>query len=574
MPKTYTNPEYDYKRSPDQDAGKRVHHPVIIVGAGPAGLSAAIDLAIQGIRCVVIDDNNTVSVGSRAICFAKRTLEICDRYQAGDRMVEKGVTWNLGKVYWKDNLVYEFNLLPEEDHKMPAFINLQQYYFEEYMVDRCEALDEVDLRWLSKVSNVQAEEDKTLLDVTTQDGTYQLSCDYMIVADGASSGIRTALDLPFNGQVFNDRFLIADIVMKMDFPTERRFWFDAPFHPKQSTLLHKQPDNVWRIDFQLGWDADPDEERKEENIIPRVKRMLEHESMSKEYGGKEIEFELDWASVYTFRCRKMDSFIHKRIIFTGDSAHQVSPFGARGGNGAVQSVDNVGWKLAHVLKGSAPAELLGTYDNERQHGASENIMNSSRSTDFMTPKNKISETFQHAVLELANEYPFARTLVNSGRLSLPCVYEDSPLNTTDIDEFNTFMRPGSACTDAPISIDGNSGWLLNQLGNQFVCMVYAHDNKPLTEQIKALKEQQPAIQLLVINAPESIKTVLGEHDKIIVDDKELIKQRYDLDIGSVYLIRPDQHVCARWRSLNAKQVASAYNKALGFELTKLMEKAS
>lgn len=573
MPKTYTNPEYEYKRSPDQSAGQRTHHPVIIVGAGPAGLSAAIDLAMHGIQCVVIDDNNTVSVGSRAICFAKRTLEICDRYQTGERMVDKGVTWNLGKVYWKDNLVYEFNLLPEEDHKMPAFINLQQYYFEEYMIERCDQLDEIDLRWLSKVSNIQTENDKTLLDVTTQDGTYQLSCDYMIVADGASSGIRTQLGLPFNGQVFNDRFLIADIVMKADFPTERRFWFDAPFHPNQSTLLHKQPDNVWRIDFQLGWDADPEEERKEENIIPRVKRMLQHESMLQENGGKEIEFELDWASVYTFRCRKMDSFIHKRIIFTGDAAHQVSPFGARGGNGAVQSVDNVGWKLAHILSGTAPTELLSTYDNERQHGANENIMNSSRSTDFMTPKNKTSETFQHAVLELANQYPFARNLVNSGRLSLPCVYENSPLNTIDSDDFADYMRPGSACTDAPISIDKQPAWLLNQLGNQFVCMIYGEVSQ---QQINTLKEQQPSIRLLLINTATDTLG-LNDGDVIAYDEKQLVQQRYNLQNGSVYLIRPDQHVCARWRTVDAKQIIKAYNKALGFEINSNLnevEKAS
>ena len=568
MPKTYTNPEYEYKRSPDQDAGKRTHHSVVIVGAGPAGLSAAIDLAMQGIPCVLIDDNNTVSVGSRAICFSKRTLEICDRYQTGERMVEKGVTWNLGKVYWKDNLVYEFNLLPEEDHKIPAFINLQQYYFEEYMIDRCEQLDEIDVRWLSKVSNIQVEEDKTLLDVTTKDGTYQLSCDYLIVADGASSGIRNALGLPFNGQVFNDRFLIADIVMKADFPTERRFWFDAPFHPNQSTLLHKQPDNVWRIDFQLGWDADPEEERKEENIIPRVERMLQHESMIKENGGKKIDFELDWASVYTFRCRKMDSFLHKRVLFTGDAAHQVSPFGARGGNGAVQSVDNVCWKLAHILKDEAPAELLDTYDVERQHGASENIMNSSRSTDFMTPKNKISETFQHSVLEMANKYPFARTLVNSGRLSVPCVYEESPLNTKDTDKFSNYMRPGSACTDAPLIVDGKPGWLLNQLGNEFVCMIYTNNDKSLDKQISELKKQQPAIRLLIItvNPNETGKAALDKNDIVVSDNKELIKQRYDLADGGVYLLRPDQHVCARWRELDASKVIKAHKKALGFEL--------
>ena len=252
MPKSYTNPEYPYVRSVDQDAPSSTHHRVIIVGGGPAGLAAAMDLALQGIDSVVLDDNNTVSVGSRAICLAKRTLEICDRYGCGDRMLDKGVTWSVGKVYFGEEQVYDFNLLPEEDHKVPAFINLQQYYMEEYMVQRCAQMPAIDLRWLHKVTRVETDDAGAVITVETEDGNYQLTCDYLLVADGASSPIRTSLGLESKGQVFEDRFLIADIIMKADFPAERRFWFDAPFHPGQSTLLHKQADNVWRIDFQLG----------------------------------------------------------------------------------------------------------------------------------------------------------------------------------------------------------------------------------------------------------------------------------------------------------------------------------
>ncbi|MGI9294490.1 MAG: FAD-dependent monooxygenase, partial [Pseudomonadales bacterium] len=405
MIKTYTNPEYPYRRSPDQDSSTPAHHPVVIVGAGPAGLAAALDFAMQGVATVVLDDNNTVSVGSRAICFAKRTLEIADRYGCGESMVNKGITWNLGKVFFKDRPIYEFNLLPEQHHKLPAFINLQQYYFEEYMVDRIADFEPIDLRWRHKVTDVRSDDDGAQISVTTEDGDYQLRCDYLLVADGANSPIRTQLGLESKGQVFADRFLIADVVMKADFPTERWLWFDPPFHLNQSTLLHRQADDVWRIDFQLGWDADPDEEKKPENVIPRVQAML----------GAGVEFELEWASVYTFQCRKMDSFIQQRVVFIGDAAHQVSPFGARGANGALQSVENLAWKIAHILREQAPPTLLGTYDDERLMGANENILNSTRATDFITPKNHISRVFRDATLELAEHYPFARALVNSGR---------------------------------------------------------------------------------------------------------------------------------------------------------------
>jgi 3-(3-hydroxy-phenyl)propionate hydroxylase len=556
MPSSYTNPEYPYSHSPDQDAAAPVHHPVIIVGGGPAGLAAAMDLALQGLKTVVLDDNNTVSVGSRAICLAKRTLEICDRYGCGQPMLDKGVTWHLGKVYFKEEQIYEFNLLPEQDHKVPAFINLQQYYMEEYMVNRCMEMPEIDLRWLHKVTRVSTDDSGAAITVHTRDGDYDLTCDYLLVADGANSPIRDSLGLESKGQVFEDRFLIADIIMKADFPAERRFWFDAPFHPGQSTLLHKQADNVWRIDFQLGWDADPEEEKKIENIRPRVEAML----------GKEMEWELEWASVYTFRCRKMDSFIHHRVFFIGDAAHQVSPFGARGANGALQSVENLGWKLAAVMRGRAPAALLQTYDTERQHGARENILHSTRATDFMTPKNHITRVFRDTVLDMSRHYPFARALVNSGRLSKPCTYEQTPLSTPDTDEFAGAMRPGSACVDAPVSGGNHSGWLLNHLGNHFSVLLKGDfDARKITalETMAAqLRAKGDLVEIIRIDAP----TAGGAGTIHLADDRGVLATRYDLQAGAVYLIRPDQHVAARWRQLDPGAIEAALKRAMGYDL--------
>ena len=297
---------------------------------GPIGLAAAIDLALHGIDFILVDDNNTVSVGSRAICYAKRALEILDRLGCGDAICARGIEWKVGKVFFHDELAYQFDLLPEPGHKRPAFVNLQQYHLEECMVARLAELGH-GVRWKNKAVGIEARDDGVRVDVETPDGRYAIEADYVIAADGARSALRDLMGLEWKGQVFRDRFLIADVHMKGEFPTERWFWFDPPFHPGQSVLLHRQADDVWRIDFQLGWDADPEEEKKPERVIPRIRAML----------GDDRPFELEWVSVYTFQCRRLDRFVHGRVLFAGDAAHQVSPFGARGANSGFQDTDNL-----------------------------------------------------------------------------------------------------------------------------------------------------------------------------------------------------------------------------------------
>ena len=437
---------------------------VAIVGAGPVGLACAIDLAQHGTDFIIIDDNNTVSTGSRAICWAKRTLEILDRLGCGDAVCDRGVSWKVGKVFFREKLAYQFDLLPEPGHKRPAFVNLQQYLLEEIMVERLRTLGHT-VRWKNKAIGVTQRADGAQVGVETPDGRYAIEADYVIAADGAHSALRDMLGLAWKGQVFRDRFLIADVSMKGDFPAERWFWFDPPFHSGGSALLHKQADDIWRIDLQLGWDCDPEEEKKPEHVVPRIRAML----------GKDHPFELEWASVYTFQCARLERFLHDRVIFVGDAAHQVSPFGARGGNSGIQDADNLCWKLARVVRNESPATLLQTYDAERVEAASENILNSARSTDFITPKSAASRKMRDAVLELSQHHPFARRLVNSGRLSTPTAHRASASSTPDDDSFNCALLPGAPALDAPVQVAGRTASLLDQLGGRFDLLVFGGD---------------------------------------------------------------------------------------------------
>ncbi len=550
------NPIYPYKSPTDLRSTPPQRKPLIVIGAGPVGLAAAIDARLQGLAVLVLDDDKTVSVGSRAVCYAKRSLEILDRLGIAEQACDMGVSWNIGRTFLEEDEVYEFNLVPDAGHKRPGMINLQQYHVEEMLIARALALG-ADIRWQHKVTAVTREGDHATLTVETPDGSFDIEADWLVVADGARSPVRRHLGLDIEGRVFQDRFLIADVIMKADYPAERWFWFDPPFHPNQSVLLHKQSNNVWRIDFQLGWDADPEEEKKPEKVIPRLQAML----------GDERPFELEWVSIYTFQCRRMTDFRHGRVLFVGDAAHQVSPFGARGANSGFQDVDDLMWKLALVMKGQAADALLDSYAHDRQFAADENIMNSTRSTDFITPKSRTSKTFRNQVLALAKHHPFARKLVNSGRLSMPSFLTESVLNTPDTDAFEGQMVPGAPMDDAPVQVNGQDAWLLDQVGKGFQVLFFvdAAPSPDLLVQLASCGRVPPrgnepvqVTTLIVSPSPLNIPGV-----KVIVDPQGLVAKRYDATPGTTYLLRPDQHVLARWRTLNASAVQAALACALG-----------
>ena len=488
------------------------HHPIVVIGAGMVGLTLALDLAQRGQPVVVLDDDDTVSIGSRAICHAKRSLEIFARLGLGAAVLAKGVTWNRGRVFFGARQVYDFDLQAEAGHRFPAFVNLQQYHLEELLIDACAATGLVDLRWKHAVCAI----DDGMIGVEAPDGAYDLQADWVLAADGARSFVRRALGLPFTGTQFPDRFLIADVTMEADFPPERWFWFEPDFHPGGSVLLHRQADKVWRIDFQLGPDADADLERDPDRVRARVAAML----------GPHAAFTLEWISIYSFRCRRLDRFRHGKVIFLGDAAHQVSPFGARGGNSGVQDADNLAWKLDAVLRGLAPETLLDSYDAERIPASDENIGHSVRSTEFIAPKSPAARAYRDAALELSAHFPFARSLVNSGRLSRPAVLAGSPLNTPDSDAWAGGVPPGAVAEDAPLA----DGWLLDHLNAGFTVLRFA--------------------------APDG-----AAH--LFVDPTSIAATRYDATPGTTILFRPDGHVAARWHHYDPVLVAAACRRALG-----------
>jgi 3-(3-hydroxy-phenyl)propionate hydroxylase len=529
--------QFGYRRHPDQDrpGTAPAEHAVVVVGAGPVGLSLAIDLAQRGQKVVLLDDADRIGEGSRAICFSKRSLEFWDRLGVGDRMVDKGVVWSVGKIFHGASQLYQFNLLPEEGHKRPAFINLQQFYAEAYLVDRVGQLPSIDLRWRNKVSGLERRNDDVALTIDTPEGPYRLHAQYVIACDGARSSLRQMVGAEFSGQVFEDQFLIADVKMTAAFPTERWFWFDPPFHAGRSALLHKQPDDVWRIDLQLHPDSDPLVEKKPENVRPRIARMLGHD-----------KFDFEWISLYKFQCRRMDRFVHGRVIFAGDSAHQVSPFGARGANSGLEDAENIAWKLDRVLRGASPESLLETYHTERSAAADENIRESTRSTDFMAPATQQEARLRKAVLSLAKETEFGKRMVNGGRLSVPSVY-DTPLSTPDADNWRGGPRPGTSMPDAPVADHSGNPIFLTEAfirrGTRFTLLTFGNGK--------------------VADTPEGLGHIRVGGEDGLIDAAGLAGKRYDGESGATYLLRPDGYVAARFRQPGRPAIDAALARACG-----------
>jgi 3-(3-hydroxy-phenyl)propionate hydroxylase len=541
-------PTYPFVPPPELREKHVGRHKVVIVGGGLAGLTAAVDLGVRGVPCVLLDDNNTVSLGSRSIAQGKRTLEIATRLGISERMVPKGVFWSKGNTLIQDKLLYSFDILPDGREQYQAFLSLPQYYVESMLVERAKDFPGVDVRWSNRVVDIKNGERTAEITVETPAGNYMLEADWVIACDGIRSSVRNALGIPFEGDKFVEHFVICDVQMSFKFPPQRMFWFSPRFDKSNIALMHQQPESIWRVDWQLGPNDDPVEEAKPEKINARLTTMF----------GPDVPFETQFASIYSFEVRRVPNFRVGRVLFAGDAAHQLSPFGGgRGGNSAIQDVDNLAWKIAHVVQGKAPERLIDSYNAERAPVADENMQLSRRAAEFINPSNAHSLAIRNAVLALAPQNPFAKVMINTGRLSVAANLRGSSLLTPDTDSWQAPVAPGNAAVDAPVR--GPRGeWLINHLDGAFQLMLYAErasDIAPDTRTLLAALARDPIpVTALIVSKQPGANAL---HDR-----SGLLRTRYDLTPGNCYLFRPDQHVTARWRTLDVAAVRAAVQRSL------------
>jgi 3-(3-hydroxy-phenyl)propionate hydroxylase len=543
-PTHYQLPEFAFVPPPELagDAADRPRqrYPLVIVGAGLAGLTLAADLASRGVACTVLDEDHTVGVrgaSSRGIAYMQKTLEIMERIGVYERIAAKGTRWSAGKVLSGHDVLYAYDFQPASVSLQPPFINIQQFYVEWYLVDRIRELGITDLRWKSRVTGARNLDDRVELDVETPVGRYTLEADWVVDAEGVNSTVRQLLRLPERTERGQDRWCITDVKFTHKRVNERWTWVEAPFNGNRGVWQHLMADQVWRLDFQMAPDADPATVSRHDVARERVQAML----------GQDVEFEIVWVGAYSYRTMLMERFRHGRLVFIGDAAHAKSPFGARGGNSGVADADNLGWKLQLLLDGRAGPEILDTYDAERRRAAEENVRITSRTGRFMQPRSAMESTLRTAVLQLAREqYAFARGLVNTGRMMAPHHYGGLPT-------FGPRPEDGKLVPNVPLRVAGRDAGLVDVLrdtGCELAAFVFPAAGQPPDP--ASLESALAGLPVRLLRVGRDVEDAAG-----------LLAAQTAAGPGDVALVRPDGHLAAGLPAHDAQALRAAVLRTLG-----------
>ncbi len=518
--------------------------PVLIAGGGPAGMALAALLARYGVATMVVELDPTYCVGSRAICMSRRSQEILGWVGAAQPLVDKGLSWVGGRSYFRDKEVLHFKMPSEPTQRFAPMVNIQQFYAEEFAHKAALSYGNlVDVRWSSKVVAVRPQSDGAFVDIESADGLHTVFADWLVACDGGRSTVREQLGLQLEGTQYEGRYIIVDIAQKTKRDVERLAWFDPPSNPGSTILMHRQPDNVWRIDYQIRDDEDPIEAVKPENVLPRVQSHL---SMI----GENEPWEPLWTSIYNAKCLTLPSYRKGRVLFAGDAAHLLPIFGVRGLNSSLDDIGNLAWKLALVQQGRADDNLLDSYSTERVMAARENIVYGAKSTEFMAPPNYGFSLMREAALRLATEDTVVSALLNPRQFT-PVKYVESALNLTG--DANDTVSAGMPAPEAKLRSPTGNLHLSSCFGNAFVLLSFSESALPAD--LLDLANDAGA-------SPATVKVFqISRHaqpnQNTLIDELGLAHSRYGATDGSTFLVRPDGYLMGCWKTANASAIASA-----------------
>lgn len=551
---------FDYQHYPavipDLVDGREVkRHAVVIAGGGPIGLALALDLARFGVPSVVIEADDTVCQGSRAGCVTRRTLDVFDQLGISEPTLRQGLPWSEGWSYNGTNEVYRMQVPDDPLSKFPTLVNIQQCYVEQYMVDRIQEFDGfVDLRWQSRVGGINSQPDGVTIDIETPEGNYRLETDWLVACDGARSFVRSALDLRYVGTQFEDGYIIVDILMKSELSPGRRAWFNPPSNPGATLLLHKHRNDLWRFDYQLREDEDPEEAVKPENVFARIQDHLD-------LIGETAPWSPVWISAYNAKCMSLESYRHGRVLFAGDAAHLVPIFGVRGMNSGIEDIDNLAWKLALLRQGRAGDKLIDSYSDERREAMQENMRQSSKSAEFMAPPSKAFKTMRDAVLALSERHDWIANLVD-WRTSSPVGYPSSPLNPSvnpPLPNRSDVPQPGQYLRDVKLAVRGDNDQPSSHLsalrGPYFTLLSFG--SAPPLGAMARYRADGDLLATIAVGADS------GEEGWLLCDDPDgEAAKALQAESQPVLLIRPDGFLLAGFSGFDDDAVRMALDNCL------------
>lgn len=509
--------------------------PVLIVGGGPVGLTLAALLAHYGIASLTLEADDGYCSGSRAICISRRSQEILGWAGADAALTATGLPWTGGRSYYRDREVLHFEMPHDPTQRFAPMVNIQQYFVEEFAHQAMlRQPDHATLQWSARAVAVRPGPDGVNVEAEIGGRRHSVRADWVVACDGGRSSVREALGLKLEGMQYEGRYVIVDIEQASSRPVERLAWFDPPSNPGSTLLMHRQPGNVWRVDYQIRDDEDATEAVKPENVLPRVQSHLD-------MIGETAPWKPLWISLYNAKCLTLERYRHGRVLFAGDAAHLVPIFGVRGLNSGLDDAGNLAWKLAWVLRGHASDRLLDSYSDERVHATRQNLAYGAKSTEFMAPPDFGFRLMREAALRLALTDERVRPLINP-RQSAPIAYDGSPLNLADgAAPQAAAAAPGQPAPDLLLAdAEGVPRYLSSCFGSGFVLLACAPD--------AAAEGRLQALAAATRAMPDPLRVlpVGGPAARAWRDPHGHLRDRYGAQPGTVYLLRPDGYVLGRW----------------------------
>jgi len=555
----------------------------LIVGAGPTGLTLACELRRLGVECLLIDVDKgpTPSHESRALGLHARTMEVFQRLGAGDWMAAEGRRLHGIGLCRRGRRIVEVRLaLDPEETRFPHVLVLSQGRVEELLLRRLVELGGGEPAWGTRLESFQRVADGALAVLKESSGrTTRVRARWLIGCDGSRSVVRSGLGLSFEGGEYPERFLLADVRLDWLAPTDEG---TGLLTPEGLVLTLPLPDEGWWRLIDATGAADIDDP---EAIMDRFRAIVTRAGVG---GGSARLGEARWVSSFLIHRRIVDRYRAGRCFVAGDAAHLHSPVGGQGLNIGVQDAANLAWKLALVIRGEGPEEILDSYDAERRPTARAVLRGTDWATRLLTARNPLIREARNLLLRALGGSEAARGRLSDAVSGLgvscrksPIVAEAAPNwlqalwrgGTASYQAGRVFgrgPRAGDRMPDPPLATADSATGRERRLSD--VVFRAEPDEKPAVRHVllvfqgaepeSAARESELVVEALaparfaqrvrpILIEPgwgESAAAWTGER---LADPDGALHQRFGAAGACLYLIRPDGCVAFRARPLDA-----------------------